>query len=435
MRILLRILCLCLCLNSVYAEFDEDEMLFEAIELEASKQLDKARDSYLILYEETQKLEYLKESIVLSASIENPKTTLEFARDYIAQGGKKDIVMLKIFLDCYLKLGLYDEALNETKELMKQDDNPQFQNILGLLYVEKKDLVKAKKAFEANYAQTKSQDSLQSIIEIELAQNNGKAAFEKLDSHIEEYGCNDAFCNFSLDLYIRSKQISKIEGIFKREFDKNPTIQNAQNLVLVYAHQKKFDQASKIASQFPFNHQVMLELYVLQKDFANASLRADLLYEENKNPYFLAIAQVYKFESLKNKSDSKQILSITTKLEQAIAQMQNTNSPENPQDAKSVQNLNIQGSISNQYNLAYFLNFLGYVLIDHELDIKRGVEYVKQALKSSPNEPAYIDSLAWGQYKLKQCTLAQETFKQIPESIIKQEQELQEHKALIQKCK
>lgn len=435
MKILIRILCLCLCLNSVYAEFNEDEMLFEAIELEASKQLDKARDSYLILYEETQKLEYLKESIILSASIENPGTTLEFARDYIAQGGEKDIVMLKIFLDCYLKLGLYNEALNETKELIKQDDNPQFQNILGLLYIEKKDLAKAKKAFEANYAQTKSQDSLQSIIEIELAQNNGKAAFEKLDSHIEEHGCSDAFCNFSLDLYIRSKQISKIEGIFKREFDKNPTIQNAQNLVLVYARQKKFDQASEIASQFPFNHQVMLELYVLQKDFANASSRANLLYEENKNPYFLAIAQVYKFESLKNKSDSKQILSIVAKLEQAISQMQNTTPPQNPQDTQPTQNPTLQSPINDQYNLAYFLNFLGYILIDHEIDPKQGVEHVKQALKSSPNEPAYIDSLAWGQYKLKQCTLAQETFKQIPASIIKQEQELQDHKALIQKCK
>lgn len=429
MKTILHTLCVCLiCISHMYGAFNEDDMIFEAIELEIQKQFDKARDAYLILYEETHKLEYLKEAVKLSASLENPQITLDFANDYLAQGGGKDIVMLRILLDSHLKLGIYDEALNEIQELMKLEDNPQLQTILGLLYLDKKDFARAKKAFDANYERTHSQLSLQKLIEIDLAQGKDKDAFKKLDAHIEQYGCSDSFCNFSLELYARSKQTSKIEAIIKRAFDENPTIQNAQHLIRIYTYQQKFKEALQIASQFPFNYQMMLELYVSQKDYLNASKQAKLVYEETKNPYFLGLEQIYTFESLQDKTDMKKLKAIASTLQKAIEMMQASN-PNITETELNQVTLNIRETLS------YFLNFLGYMLIDHELDVQKGITYAQEALKLTPIEPAYLDSLAWGYYKLQQCTLAQETFKQIPESEIKKEQEMQDHQRLIQKCK
>jgi len=46
-------------------------------------------------------------------------------------------------------------------------------------------------------------------------------------------------------------------------------------------------------------------------------------------------------------------------------------------------------------------NYLGYMLIDFDQDIDRGIEYVQKALRIEPNNPAFLDSLGWGYYKKK----------------------------------
>jgi tetratricopeptide (TPR) repeat protein len=46
------------------------------------------------------------------------------------------------------------------------------------------------------------------------------------------------------------------------------------------------------------------------------------------------------------------------------------------------------------------LNYLGYLLIDYDMNVKEGVSLVKKALKEKPDNGYYLDSLAWGYYKL-----------------------------------
>gem|GEM_PF-1719234 len=46
------------------------------------------------------------------------------------------------------------------------------------------------------------------------------------------------------------------------------------------------------------------------------------------------------------------------------------------------------------------LNFLGYVYIDNNINVKKGIRLVKRALKIYPGWFFYLDSLGWGYYKL-----------------------------------
>jgi predicted Zn-dependent protease len=46
------------------------------------------------------------------------------------------------------------------------------------------------------------------------------------------------------------------------------------------------------------------------------------------------------------------------------------------------------------------MNNLGYMLIDRDLDIERGIVLVDKALTYSPKEQSYLDSKAWGLYKI-----------------------------------
>jgi tetratricopeptide (TPR) repeat protein len=45
-------------------------------------------------------------------------------------------------------------------------------------------------------------------------------------------------------------------------------------------------------------------------------------------------------------------------------------------------------------------NNLGFLLIDRETDVKRGVALLEQAVAKRPNDPEFLDSLGWGYYKL-----------------------------------
>ena len=97
--------------------FNEEEYMFKALDLQ-QKEPKKARDMYLVLYEETQKLEYLKESILLSGSFEPPQMVLSYIEDFWRKNGdeasapiSQDMEINKVSLDAYLKLNKLEDAL------------------------------------------------------------------------------------------------------------------------------------------------------------------------------------------------------------------------------------------------------------------------------------------------------------------------------------
>jgi len=78
------------------------------------------------------------------------------------------------------------------------------------------------------------------------------------------------------------------------------------------------------------------------------------------------------------------------------------------------------------------LNYYGYLLIDHDIDVEKGIVLVQRALELEPNSPFYLDSLAWGLYKQGKCFEANEIMKFFGEQIY--EEEVLEHIEAIKKC-
>ena len=54
------------------------------------------------------------------------------------------------------------------------------------------------------------------------------------------------------------------------------------------------------------------------------------------------------------------------------------------------------------------LNALGYELIDKDIDIQKGLDYVLKANKLLPNQAHIFDSVAWGYYKKESYKEARE---------------------------
>ncbi len=81
-----------------------------------------------------------------------------------------------------------------------------------------------------------------------------------------------------------------------------------------------------------------------------------------------------------------------------------------------------------------YLNYYGYTLIDKDLDVEGGMELIKRALKHQPDNSYYLDSLAWGYYKLNMCDEALRTMKRVVDMEGLSEKEIATHWRAIQKC-
>jgi len=52
-------------------------------------------------------------------------------------------------------------------------------------------------------------------------------------------------------------------------------------------------------------------------------------------------------------------------------------------------------------------NYLGYMLADRGVRLEESVQYIQQALKTDPNNGAYLDSLGWAYLKMHRPDLAE----------------------------
>ncbi|MHB2007392.1 MAG: tetratricopeptide repeat protein [Acidobacteriaceae bacterium] len=66
-------------------------------------------------------------------------------------------------------------------------------------------------------------------------------------------------------------------------------------------------------------------------------------------------------------------------------------------------------SLALDPNNALALNYLGYMLADHDQKLNEALQLVQRAVKLDPENGAYLDSLGWVHYKLGQYELAQES--------------------------
>jgi tetratricopeptide (TPR) repeat protein len=87
-------------------------------------------------------------------------------------------------------------------------------------------------------------------------------------------------------------------------------------------------------------------------------------------------------------------------------------------------------------NTPTYYNYYGYTLIENNIQLQKGLELVKKALLKEPDNVFYLDSLAWGYYKLKDCKKAKEIMLKIRKLNPKDlEEDILEHEKTINSCK
>ncbi|CCB79352.1 putative lipoprotein [Helicobacter bizzozeronii CIII-1] len=381
-----------------------------------------AKKGYLRLYHETNNIIYAKEAAISAASLGDINTAVELALLYKkVTKNDKDIYINKILVDGYIKTGQIDKAISLLEKIRKEDKSLMLDSVLGSLYLGQKNYSKAFEIFDKIYNQVHDEDSLEKLVTIFFVQNSQQEAVDLLTSHLEKYGCSPDLCQRSFNTLIQLNELQVAKRVFGELYEKEPVVRNAQLYIGVLVLLKEFDKAQQIAQSYPFDRRLLLDLYTAQKKFALAAKQAGLIYNEQKDPKFLALEAIYTYEDLSahNTLQKSDVIQIAKKLEQAIMQRKQAL-------------IKSKGDLDGQD--AFFYNFLGYSLIEYDLDIKKGIDYVKVALKIEPDSIFYIDSLAWGYYKLGSCSEAKKLFFSISEEEINSQPELKAHSKSIAAC-
>lgn len=194
-------------------------------------------------------------------------------------------------------------------------------------------------------------------------------------------------------------------------------------IVALLAQQKQHKEAVKFLNEYESNlgiegKEILMQVFAEDRQYGEATKIARWLYEQTERTELLGMSAIYEYEGM-NPKDKKSLQPIVQTLQTML-------------DKRNTELKNTHENLTQ--NDAFFYNFLGYLMINHDLNIDEGMQYVSTALAVEPTSIEYLDSLAWGFYKKGDCKQAKETFSLIAEDKLKQIPELIEHEAAIKAC-
>jgi predicted Zn-dependent protease len=183
-------------------------------------------------------------------------------------------------------------------------------------------------------------------------------------------------------------------------------LQYIQTFIASLLEKKDIKKAIKFLEETKLDQERLINLYYQDRQLDKALKLTKKIYQQTKNPELLGKIAMYRFELATNKREV---------MKHVIA--------------------NFELALSSGINNASYQNYYGYLLIDYDIDIKKGLELVKQALTQAPNNIAYLDSLAWGYYKLNECEKAKKVMQKVVAMAGLNDPEIKLHWNIIKDCK
>ncbi len=385
---------------------------------------------YKKLYKQTQDVYFLKQVALAQSQAGELDSAVQTAQQY--QTLSKDVDDSDtnlIIAEDHVRKKQYNLAIILLEKNIAINPNLQTHYILSNLYLQQRMPKKALPHFISIYndemsAGTKLKlEALNQIVSIYLQSKEIDNALRYLNAYIasNEYSIN--LQNF-FALYAKTNRLDMLEENLKKRFLDDQSIENARMLVSVFVQLKHYEKAITLLKEYDNilgvdGQEMLMQVYVEDKAFQEAMQLAKQLYKQTNRIELLGLSAIYEYEATahKNKKNLQPIIStLRTMLTLRTKELKNAN-----------QNLTKDD--------AFFYNFLGYLMINHDINIDEGMQYVSKALAIEPTSIEYLDSLAWGFYKKGDCKQAQETFNLIATDKIETNPELIEHSTAIKTCK
>jgi lipopolysaccharide biosynthesis regulator YciM len=318
-----------------------------------------------------------------------------------------DAKLVRFKVKALIGLNRLDAASKLALVLAKKSNKPADYILLSDIYTQQKKYNLALKYLEGAYVKNYNEailDKMAVILYVNLHKKSEAIAY--LESHARMQGCSKRICGRLASFYSYDNNIDGLLSIYKRLYAKYKSDALAEKIIEIYSYKKEYVKLMDFLEANPVDNRLLLELYLSAKDYKKASDLAYKLYKSEDDYVYLGQSAIYNYESYKGKIPKSALQKVVKELSEVLKYNKDT----------------------------LYLNYLGYILIDHDIDVKKGVSYIREALKKEPNSAYYLDSLAWGYYKLGWCFKANKIMKKVVDLGVGDEPEVKEHITKIKRC-
>jgi len=388
----------------------EDELIIRGLFFDNIRAYKNSREVYEKLYNNTKLKNYLFRE-AKSALMSN--TFIAHTLERVKAWDKKypnEIEAKRLLIPLYLSNRQIKESKKEAEYLLKLSTQAVDLDLASNPYMYSGEFNKTVELLESAYEKSLNEGVLlrMSIIMDEYT-NSRERAIQLLETHrrINIIVSNELYFQL-ISLYIKDNNIDGILDTYKALYENSNDEKYLIKIIEAYAYKGDIDGAIKFLEKSNQLNETLYDLYKNRKDFDKALNLLSHFYKKDNNPIWLAEKAILIFEKAENKNDEKMIKDVIKYFDKAIL-------------------LGVDDSI--------YLNYYGYTLIDKGIDIRKGMKIISDALIQQPNNTYYLDSLAWGHYKINSCKEAYDMMKRVVELEGLDEPEIAKHWRAIQDCK
>jgi tetratricopeptide (TPR) repeat protein len=385
----------------------EDEFIMYALVAEQQGQPRVASDMYMKLFAQSDKREYLYRSLQIDNKTGSYERVLERTGVFIGMY-PEDAMLKRHEIIALLGKERNEEAKAKALTLVETTKVAEDYLIVSEIYIQEKHYDTALKYLERAYAidyDEKILDKMSIILYVNLARKSD--AIAHLETHSRLHGCSEIICNRLAAFYSEQNDLPGMLSTYSRLYAMDPAKKEyAEAIIKIYSYQKDYLRLRTFLEESGADDRILLQLYINDKSFDKAAPLAKSLYEREGEIEFLGQYAIFSYEAAPDKNDQVMLDEVIRAFKKVL----------------------------NELEDPLYYNYLGYLLIDHDMDIKQGMAYVREALKSEPESPYYKDSLGWGYYKLGNCKKAYQLIHEVQTTLGKEDKEVQTHMKAIHKC-
>ena len=386
---------------------EEDTLIMFALRSEELGDFKSASEIFDTLYVKSNKKEYLYRSLQNYLYLKKNETVIQRV-NYVTQGKLDDFALVRLKIVALIQLGRYAEAQVIAIELVEKSSAVDDYILVSDIYTAKQEFDIALKYLESAYLQDYSEkilDRMSIILYVNL--HRKKDAIAHLETHTRVHGCSIVICKRLIAIYSNEDNIDGLLSAYLRYYSLDSKPEIAKQIVQLYGYKKEYNKLILFLQSSGTDDKTLLQLYLTTKNFTKAFPLAFKLYKKTGEVKYLGESVIYEYESQTDKNDKEFLGKISKKFEELI----------------------------EKDNNSLYLNYYGYILIDHDFDVKKGIKYVQKALKIEPDSSYYLDSLAWGYYKIGNCKKSLDVIERVVKLEGGDDPEVLKHYKMIKKCK
>ena len=385
----------------------EDSLIMFALRAEQVGDFKSAATLFEQLYDGSKRKEYIYRSLQNRLYLKENELVITYV-DKITHSAVNDFVLTRLKVVALMQEKRFTEAENLAISLVQKTKTESDYILLSDIYASQKKFNEAIVYLESGYSQENSEkilDKMALLLYVNLERKKDAIAY--LETHTMVHGCSINICKRLISLYGNEKNIDGLLSTYLKYYKINSNPAVAAQIIQLYGYKQQYPQLIIFLEETGSDDKILLDLYVNAKNYKKAFPLAKNIYDDTGETHYLGNSIIYEYESQKNKNDKAFLSKISKKFEKVL----------------------------EHDDASLYLNYFGYILIDHNVDVDKGMEYVKRALEQDPESSYYLDSLAWGHYKRNECVQALKIMEKVRKLEGGDDPEVVHHHKLIKKCK